>query len=303
MVIGTTTNTYTTPGITSNASIAAQSGQLSVVTTDFNGNLAQVLLSNLAPAVSTPCQELVAGALRMRNQLCRDRRPVYCDWSVLYSLGHWIDRNWKQCCGVGSEFGCTGGGLEPNTVSVGSAGNERRITNVAPGVNPTDAVNVATAKHGLRDFSTGRLHTITDPCRQRPKGPRRGISVSRGASRAYAYTTRPHRHSLSTVGFLRRDRRGCRHLASPQLVDAGDGVWQLCQCWRQWPRWPGGRSFRVLDNARDQGDFALADSVVRTSSDPVTSNMTSKGRLTPSPRYSLSHSQARVPATLCPPAR
>lgn len=30
---------------------------------------------------------------------------------------------------------------EPNTVSVGSPGNERRITNVAPGVNGTDAVN------------------------------------------------------------------------------------------------------------------------------------------------------------------
>jgi len=32
---------------------------------------------------------------------------------------------------------------QANTVSVGSAGNERRITNVAPGVNPTDAVNVS----------------------------------------------------------------------------------------------------------------------------------------------------------------
>ncbi|WP_415867774.1 YadA family autotransporter adhesin [Burkholderia ubonensis] len=32
---------------------------------------------------------------------------------------------------------------EANTVSVGSAGNERRITNVAPGVNPTDAVNLS----------------------------------------------------------------------------------------------------------------------------------------------------------------
>jgi autotransporter adhesin len=31
---------------------------------------------------------------------------------------------------------------EANTVSVGSVGAERRITNVAPGVNPTDAVNV-----------------------------------------------------------------------------------------------------------------------------------------------------------------
>nr|WP_281247872.1 YadA-like family protein [Paraburkholderia lycopersici] len=32
---------------------------------------------------------------------------------------------------------------EANTVSVGAPGNERRITNVAPGINPTDAVNVS----------------------------------------------------------------------------------------------------------------------------------------------------------------
>ncbi len=32
---------------------------------------------------------------------------------------------------------------QPNTVSVGSPGSERRITNVAPGVNSTDAVNVS----------------------------------------------------------------------------------------------------------------------------------------------------------------
>jgi trimeric autotransporter adhesin len=32
---------------------------------------------------------------------------------------------------------------QPNTVSVGSPGAERRITNVAPGVSPTDAVNVS----------------------------------------------------------------------------------------------------------------------------------------------------------------
>jgi autotransporter adhesin len=32
---------------------------------------------------------------------------------------------------------------QANTVSIGTPGNERRITNVAPGVNPTDAVNVS----------------------------------------------------------------------------------------------------------------------------------------------------------------
>jgi trimeric autotransporter adhesin len=37
----------------------------------------------------------------------------------------------------------------PNSVSVGSPGNERTITNVAPGVNPTDAVNVSQLNQGL----------------------------------------------------------------------------------------------------------------------------------------------------------
>ncbi|KVP52455.1 hypothetical protein WJ90_09365 [Burkholderia ubonensis] len=32
---------------------------------------------------------------------------------------------------------------DANTVSVGSPGNERRIMNVAPGMNPTDAVNMS----------------------------------------------------------------------------------------------------------------------------------------------------------------
>src|SRR5215471_18233417 len=40
VVIGTATNTYTTPGITSAASRAAQSGPLQIVTSDANGNLA-----------------------------------------------------------------------------------------------------------------------------------------------------------------------------------------------------------------------------------------------------------------------
>ena len=37
----------------------------------------------------------------------------------------------------------------PNTVSVGAPGAERRITNVAPGVNPTDAVNVGQLEAAL----------------------------------------------------------------------------------------------------------------------------------------------------------
>ena len=50
VMIGTASNTYTAPGITSAASQAAQSGPLQVVTTDANGNLASdggALFSNI----------------------------------------------------------------------------------------------------------------------------------------------------------------------------------------------------------------------------------------------------------------
>ncbi len=47
---------------------------------------------------------------------------------------------------------------QPNTVSVGSPGSERRITNVAPGINPTDAVNMGQFNdqvNGLRGDISG----------------------------------------------------------------------------------------------------------------------------------------------------
>jgi len=51
--------------------------------------------------------------------------------------------------GAGASAGANGAAIGPgsvaaaNTVSVGTAGGERRITNVAAGVAPTDAVNVS----------------------------------------------------------------------------------------------------------------------------------------------------------------
>lgn len=42
----------------------------------------------------------------------------------------------------------------PNTVSVGAPGAERRITNVAAGIDPTDAVNVGQLTAGLNSVST-----------------------------------------------------------------------------------------------------------------------------------------------------
>jgi autotransporter adhesin len=43
----------------------------------------------------------------------------------------------------------------PNTLSVGSPGSERRITNVAPGIDPTDAVNVSQLNSSVASLSSG----------------------------------------------------------------------------------------------------------------------------------------------------
>jgi autotransporter adhesin len=45
---------------------------------------------------------------------------------------------------------------QANTVSVGAPGSERRIANVAPGVNPTDAVNVSQLSGMNSDISALR---------------------------------------------------------------------------------------------------------------------------------------------------
>ncbi|MCE1159956.1 MAG: YadA-like family protein [Burkholderiales bacterium] len=50
----------------------------------------------------------------------------------------------------------------PNTVSVGSAGNERTITNVAAGVNPTDAVNVSQLKDYTQYYTQNLSYQINE---------------------------------------------------------------------------------------------------------------------------------------------
>ena len=55
---------------------------------------------------------------------------------------------------------------QPNTVSVGSPGAERRITNVAPGVAGTDAVNV------------NQLNAVSDLAQRLSKRAYNGIAVS-----------------------------------------------------------------------------------------------------------------------------
>jgi hypothetical protein len=63
--IGTASNTYRMPGITSAASLAAQSGTLKVVTTDPNGNLAA---ASFSPQDISTLQSNVAGLQSQMRQ-------------------------------------------------------------------------------------------------------------------------------------------------------------------------------------------------------------------------------------------
>jgi trimeric autotransporter adhesin len=58
---------------------------------------------------------------------------------------------------------------QANTVSMGAAGSERRITNVAPGVGPTDAVNMSQFSGLASDVSALRSD-ISEVARQAYRG-------------------------------------------------------------------------------------------------------------------------------------
>jgi trimeric autotransporter adhesin len=229
VVVGTATNTYTTPGITSNASIAAQSGPLSIVTTDANGNLAQVLVSNLIPTVTSPCQELVAGALQCgtNSQASATQSTALGQTSTASGIGSTAVGFGSNASGAGSTAlgaGANAGGTAAvaigvgstasapnsvalgngsvasvaNPVSVGASGAERRITNVAPGINQTDAVNVSQ----LQSFATGFQSQIGGLQQQifaNNIEARRGIAAAAALSPAIMPTA-PGRTTLSVNG-------------------------------------------------------------------------------------------------------
>lgn len=96
---------------------------------------------------------------------------------------------------------------QANTVSVGSAGNERRITNVAPGVDGTDAVNVdqlnAVAVGGaapIVEQLAGRMGSLESRLDEVTSNSYRGIAGV--AAMAVAMPTAPGRTAVNMgVGY------------------------------------------------------------------------------------------------------
>ncbi|MEA5114353.1 MAG: YadA-like family protein [Geobacteraceae bacterium] len=74
-------------------------------------------------------------------------------------------------------------GGESNVVSVGTTGNERRITNVAAGVNPTDAVNMSQIQNlSMNALSEANAYTdrrISNLSREAHRGIAGAIAMSR----------------------------------------------------------------------------------------------------------------------------
>jgi autotransporter adhesin len=67
-----------------------------------------------------------------------------------------------------------------NTVSVGSPGNERRITNVAPGINQSDAVNVGQLSSVAAGFQS-QIGGLQAQINNNDRRLRDGVAVSMAA--------------------------------------------------------------------------------------------------------------------------
>jgi YadA-like membrane anchor domain/Head domain of trimeric autotransporter adhesin len=81
-VFGTATNTYTTPGITSAASKAAQSGPLQLVTSDAGGNLATSTLADLGLASSAD----ISGINSRLNDLTDRSNKAYTGVAMAFAM-------------------------------------------------------------------------------------------------------------------------------------------------------------------------------------------------------------------------
>jgi trimeric autotransporter adhesin len=91
---------------------------------------------------------------------------------------------------------------QPNTVSVGSPGNERRITNVAPGINPTDAVNLSQLQDVSRIAYSGTAMSFALSGAVMPtlEAGEKGLGIGLGSYKGYSAVALQFK-SLSEMGY------------------------------------------------------------------------------------------------------
>jgi trimeric autotransporter adhesin len=88
-----------------------------------------------------------------------------------------------------------------NTVSVGAPGSERRITNVAAGINPTDAVNVSQLSSMASSLGAGfqsQINGLQSQIDDNNREARAGTALSLAAA-GLRYDDRPGKVSLAAA--------------------------------------------------------------------------------------------------------
>lgn len=91
---------------------------------------------------------------------------------------------------------------QPNTVSVGSPGEERRITNVAPGVQATDAVNVSQLRDVSRIAYSGTALSLAMSGAVMPDLASGELGIAMGVGNYRGYSAMSLRMQGSTQGGL-----------------------------------------------------------------------------------------------------
>ncbi|MBM5616330.1 hemagglutinin [Burkholderia pseudomallei] len=109
----------------------------------------------------------------------------------------------------------------PNTVSVGSVGNERTISNVAPGVNGTDAVNVNQLNSGIGN-AVGQANQYTD---QKVDHLRREMNGGVAAAMAVAGLPQPTAPGKSMVAIAGSTWQGQQGFALGVSTISENGKW------------------------------------------------------------------------------
>ena len=142
------------------------------VTLGGSASAPAVKLTNLqAGTLSATSTDAVTGAqLWTTNQQVNDLTQAVQNVQTTGNTGISTNTDGTPAAATGKDSMAIGGGAtasgansvaigqgsvadQPNTVSVGAPGNERRLTNVANGVAPTDAVNMGQFQSGMSDLA------------------------------------------------------------------------------------------------------------------------------------------------------
>jgi len=113
---------------------------------------------------------------------------------------------------------------QANTVSVGSPGAERTISNVAAGINPTDAVNVSQLNTGMtqaNQYTDSKVQALQNTINTNQRNADAGTAAAMAVA-GLPQPTAPGKSMISIAGSTYQGQTG---LALGVSIATGDGRW------------------------------------------------------------------------------